>query len=151
MPSTRTSIYAPDEFIITFGPVEITTGRAEGEFLRIEQESDDVADVVGADGEVSLSRINDRRTDITLILLASSPHNDLLSIISNAIREAPNMVGGIHPFNAFDANGNSLYFAANAWIKKAPDRSWGDRVEPVEWMLRAAHLQRIDGSSNTPV
>jgi len=145
--SSRFTIYTPDEVIITFGHITIVSGKGEDEFLRIEQEPDDTADVAGVDGEVAMSRLNDKRTDMVLTLLASSAHNDELAAVRSALVTVPGMVGGVLPFFVRDLNGRTFMTAANCWIKKPPTRTFKGTISMNEWPLRCAHLVRYDGGN----
>ena len=145
--SNQVKVYNADEVTVVLGPALIESGLADGEFVRVEQESDDTVDVVGVDGEVSVSRTNDKRTDVTIIVMSTSSGNDSLSVLSNLIRTVPGMVGGIVPLKVKDRNGRALYTAENAWIKKPPDVSYDRQATPREWTVRAAHLIRYDGGN----
>jgi len=144
MPAQK--VYNSDEVEVIFGPV-IMEGYADGEFLTIEQESDDIDDVVGTDGEVAVSRTNDRRATATVKLLQTSNTNDLLSAIHLLGLNSPGMAGGIHPFVVKDRNGRTLIEGANAWIKKAPDRSFDKTATSCEWVIRIAQIARFDGGN----
>lgn len=145
--SQNVKVYTSDEVVIVFGPVLIESGLDEDDFVEVTQDSDDVEDVCGCDGEVSISRTNDKRADIKIRLMQTSDHNDALSILSNLIRTAPGMTGGVVPFVLKDRNGRALYTAQNAWVKKPPDPVYGKKVKNREWTLRAAHLIRVDGGN----
>jgi hypothetical protein len=140
-------IYNADEVTAAFGPVLIESGLADGEFLRIEQESDDISDVAGTDGEVAASRTNDRRATVTIILMQTSSSNDQLSVLSNLAKTAPGMAGAVHPLLIKDRNGRAIYTAQNAWISKAPDVSFDRTATAREWTIRCANLIRVDGGS----
>ncbi len=143
-------IYNPDEVSIVLGPALINSGYADGEFIRIEAESEDSTDVVGSDGEVAISRTNDRRATITIILMQTADVNTQLSVLSNLFRSAPGALGGVVPFLLRDRNsGAGLYTAENAWIAKPPDISFDREATSREWMIRCADLVRIDGGNTT--
>ena len=140
-------VYNADEVDLIIGPVIVDSGLAEDEFLRIEQESDDTEDVVGVDGEVTVSRTNDRRATATVLVMQTSIANDGLTILSNLVRSAPGMIGAILPFLVRDKNGRTLHEAPNCWVRRAPDRSFGRTANTNEWQVRIAHLGRIDGGN----
>jgi len=140
-------VYNSDEVIVTFGPIIIQNGLADGEFLKIEGEADTTEEVVGTDGEVAVSRINDSRATATILLMQTSEHNDQLSVFENLCRNAKGMVGAIQPFAILDLNGRTKLFGANSWVQKAPDRSWDRTATTNEWTIRIAHLARIDGGN----
>lgn len=144
----NTRVYNPDEMLIIVGPVLINSGLADGEFLRVEGEADDVQEVAGADGEVAISRSNDRRATVTIILLQTAAANFGLSVLSNLARNAPNMAGAVQPMAVKDGNGATIYTAENTWIMKPPDASFDRTAQSREWPVRCANLIRIDGGNN---
>lgn len=139
--------YNSDEILVSVGPVICETGFGEDEFVRIEQDSDDTEDVVGVDGEVVVSRTNDRRATVTIILMQTSIANDGLTTLSNFVRTAPGMVGGVGPFIVKDLIGRALYTAQNSWVAKPPNVSFAKKATPREWKVRVANLVRNDGGS----
>ena len=104
-------IYDPDEVTIVMGPVLITSGLADGEFVRVEQESDAFSDVVGTDGEVARSKTNDRRATITFMLLQTSDFNDQLSALT-ALDQSTSGGAGVVPLFIGDRQGRARHAAA---------------------------------------
>ena len=148
--SFNTKVYNPDEITIIVGPVLVQSGFADGEFLRVEQETEDTADVAGTDGEVAVSRSNDRRALITILLMQTADANQGLSALSNIVRAAPGLAGGIVPLLIKDRNGASLYTAENCWVQRPPDASFDRTAQSREWQIRVANLIRNDGGNNGP-
>lgn len=140
-------VYNSDEVSIIVGPVIITSGFADGEFLTIEGEADDTEDVAGTDGEVAVSRTNDRRATAMIKLMQTADANDGLSVLSNLARSAPAMVGGIVPFLVSDQNGRSLWTGENCWVQRPPDISLDRTAQSREWTIRIANLVRFDGGN----
>jgi hypothetical protein len=138
-------VYDPTEVTVSFAGIVIQ-GYADGEFLRVEQESDDFSDVAGTDGEVSRSKTSDRRATVTFVLMQTSASNALLSAISNADRNAPGGAG-VGALFIRDRQGTSLYRAAEAWISKPPNVTMDRSPTSREWTLRCANLQRLDGGN----
>lgn len=137
--------YDPTEYTMSFAGI-IPEGYADGEFLRVVQPTDDFADVVGTDGEVSRSKTMDRRADVFFILMQTSATNSLLSALSNADRNLP---GGAGVGSLFirDRQGTTVFRAAEAWIVKAPDSSFDRQATSREWRIRCAKLERFDGGN----
>jgi len=145
--STETRVYNGDEVSIIFGPV-IITGFADGEFLRVEQETDDFDSVAGTDGEVAVSKTNDRRGTVTIMLLQTTLANQLLSDLRNAGLTVPNSLVAFNPLLIRDNTGTTLYTEESAYIGKAPDASFDRTAQPREWMIKCPHLVRVDGTNN---
>ncbi len=148
MPANDTiKVYNPDEVVLTVGPVILTSGFAEDTFIEIEQDTDDTEDVVGVDGEVTVSRTNDRRATATFTLMQTSDGNDGLSALSNLTRNAPGMVGAINAFIVKDLNGRALYTAQNSWVSAPPPVTYGRKATERAWKVRIANHVRTDGGN----
>lgn len=139
-------VYDASEVSIKIGVITVDAGFADGEFLRIEQESDDFDDVVGTDGEVTRSKTNDRRATATLLIMQTSKSMQALSALSNLDRSTPNGAGVV-PFMVRDRNGDTLYTGQNCWIRRPPDSSFDKLAGPREWMVRIADLIRNDAGT----
>lgn len=137
--------YDPTEVTVSFAGITIQ-GFADGEFVRVEQDTDDFTDVVGTDGEVSRSKTSDRRATVTFLLMQTSATNILLSALSNADRDAPGGAG-VGALYIRDRQGTSLHRAAEAWIQKPPNVSYDRTPGPREWVIRCAKLIRTDGGN----
>lgn len=139
-------VYDANEVTVNVAGLPIESGYDDGEFCRIEQESDDFTDKVGTDGEVTRSKTNDRRATIAIILMQSSDGNALLSGLNNIDRLAGNGAG-VGPLLIRDRQGTALYAAAECWISKPPDVSFDREPTAREWTLRCASLERFDGGN----
>ncbi len=144
----QTKVYNSDEITIALGPVLIAEGFADGEFLRIEANTENAQSVVGTNGEVAVSRTNDRRALITILLLQTAAANLGLSVLANLFKLSPNSAGAIVPFIAKDQNGLSVYTSQNAWVMKEPDVSFDRTAQSREWQIECANLVRLDGGNN---
>lgn len=141
-----TKVYDADQISLVIANLPIDSGYADGEFLRIEQDSDDFGDVVGTDGETTRFKTNDRRATITVILGQSSSGNAVLSAMNSLDRNTPGGAG-IGVLFIRDRQGTSLYTAAKCWIAKPPDVSFGREPGPREWKIRCGNLVRLDGGN----
>ena len=81
-------IYDPDQVSLSLAGIPID-GYADGEFVRIERETDVFSDVAGSNGEVARSKTNDNRGTVTFILMQTSKTNDLLSALYNLEKNTP--------------------------------------------------------------
>jgi hypothetical protein len=139
-------VYDADQVSLVIAENLIESGYADGEFVRIEQESDDFTDYVGTDGEVTRSKTNDRRATITVILAQTSAGNSLLSSMSNLDRNAPNGAG-VGSFLLRDRQGNTVYSAEHCWVAKPPNATFDRAATTREWKLRCDKLERFDGGT----
>ena len=126
--------------------IPITGGYADGEFLRIESESDAFTDVAGTDGEVTRSKTNDRRATATLSLMQTADANNLLAALAITDREAPNGAG-VGAFLVRDRQGTALYQASECWISKTPDATFDREATAREWTIRIAKLEDFTGGT----
>lgn len=139
-------VYDANEVTINFAGLDIDSGYADGEFCRVEQETEDFVDKAGTDGEVTRAKTNDKRTTITILLMQSSDGNAKLSALSNLDRLAGNGAG-VAPLLIRDRQGTQLFIAAEAWISKPPNISYDREPTAREWTLRAANPERFDGGN----
>ena len=144
MADTKVRTYDPKKVIVVFGPV-IMTGFAEGTFVGIAQNGDSFDKAKGADGGVD--RINKNANDyaVTVTLKKTSPSNDELSAISIADKLSNT---GVLPMTVKDLSGNSLFFAAQAWIGKEPDPEDADTMPTRQWRIDTGIAANFIGGNN---
>jgi len=138
--------YDASEVSLIVGAIEIDSGRAKGPFVRVEMESDDFDDDVGADGEVVRWKTHDRRATVTVTLMASSASNQALSALSNLDRLTPNGAGVV-PFLLEDRNGDTVLESLECWVKKQPPVEYGAEPGTREWVLRLSNVQGLIAGS----
>jgi len=141
-----TYTYNANEITISFANANIDGGFGDGEFLRIEKESDDTVDVAGTGGDVAVSPTNDDRATVTITLLSTSEQNDVLSAIREAGRATPTGVA-IGPFFVQDRLGRGIWEGVAAWIQKPPVATFDRAATSREWTLRVAQMERTDGGN----
>lgn len=139
-------IYDADQVSLNIAGIPITGGYADGEFLRIEKETDDFTDVVGTAGEVTRSKTKDGRATITVILMQTADSNATLAALSQVDRAAPNGAG-VGSFLVRDRQGTSLYEADECWISKSPDAAFDREATSREWICRVAVLRDFTGGT----
>lgn len=140
-----TRIYDSNQVQVAFAGVPVQ-GYADGDFLTITHETDAFSDVVGTDGQVSRSKTNDRRATVEIILMNTSPTNDLLTAIYLADLNSPGGAG-VGSLLVTDLNGTSLYTAGAAWVMKAPDVTYGREANERTWTLRVDSLREFTGGN----
>jgi Protein of unknown function (DUF3277) len=139
-----TRIYDANEVQISFAGIPVE-GYADGDFLTITV-AEAFTSVVGTDGKVARSKTNDGRAQIELRLMNTSPTNAALSAIHNADKYAPGGAG-IGAFLCVDLNGTSLYAGGNAWIKKAPDVTFGREANERVWQIEIDTIRDFTGGN----
>ena len=114
------------------------------EMITVSRESNVWEMVIGADGEATRVKQNDRSGSVTITLQQSSPSNDFLSAVA-AGDELSN--SGLFPLSIMDHLGTSLYFAGAAYIEKVPDATYGKSASDRTWVLRTDSLKAFVGGN----
>lgn len=136
--------FDPGKIQVIIGGFEIS-GFADGTFVEAGRDEDAFTKVVGAKGEVSRSKSNNKSGFIKIILQQTSPSNDTLSAIAIADEQTN---AGVVPVIVKDALGTSLIFSAEGWVKKMPDYGAGKEIGNREWMIDAAVLEYFVGGND---
>ena len=109
-------------------------GLADGEYFTAEPASDSVLEVVGTDGEVSISQSSDGRWNCVLKLMETSDVGVFLAQLYN-LRKRGNGTTGVFPFLYKDADTGEVLTGPDAWIKKAPSVSKDRQATSREWQI----------------
>jgi hypothetical protein len=137
--------YAAHEFTVNFSGLDLFEGVSDDEFLTIAESEPRFISKVGVDGTVTRSDVKTVITQVSVILMATSPVNDLLSAI-HTLDKLTAGGAGVAPFFAKNRLGTSLIAAPEAWIMKLPDESRGKEVGTVTWEFELANAERHVGS-----
>jgi hypothetical protein len=145
--------YDPSDIIVSIGSNvgsdnnvgSDITGFVDGTFVEIERAEDSFKKHVGATGDVTRTKLNDRSAKITLTLMAESTSNDDLAgmlLIDETDGSATFSI------QIKDVAGNMYCHAENAWIMKAPkiERGGKDAAHTV-WVIECASLEIRAGSN----
>ncbi len=140
-----TKIYDSKEVTVIICGIPLDSGFADGEFLKVEQTSEDFTMVVGTDGEVTRSKTNDRTAKVTVRLMQTSDGNAALSAL-NAKDLAQSNGAGVGSFLVKDrTSGTIKYTASSCWISKPPSVSFDKTATAREWEITVGDLSRQDG------
>lgn len=132
-----------NEFSVTLGDISVESGRGAGTFFSLEPLAEDWTDVVGADGEVTRSKVNNGGATVKLSVMRSSQaHKDLYAL--RALDLASTNGSGVFPFQARDRSNGLRFEAAKAWIKKAPSETAAREAAEAEWELRVGRYTVTD-------
>ncbi len=143
---SESKVYSLHEITLRIAGIPIEGGGAgEDEFISI-PESTDWSYVVGAGGEVAISRNNDQTAEISIFLLQTASGNDLLSALRARQIAGPGLPGA-GPFFMRDRNGRSLYEGAVCVILGSPEASFGSQAKTREWKIFVPHLRRFVGGN----
>ena len=136
-------VYDSNLVNVTLAERPITSGRASGEFVSTDFVSEAFTESVGADGEVTISRTNDKRGEITLKVTQTSSAHLLLTQLYALQQSTPG--AALMDFELRDINGGLLESAAKCYFKKAPPSAYGAQAGDREWKLGCAELKREVG------
>lgn len=137
--------YSPKDVVVSWNGINIT-GFAEDSFIRLSRNSDLVERVVGAGGDVSLTKIADRTGTVEIELMQTSPTNALLSAFAVA-QESIVGLDGISNFSIVDPSGSVLAVAINAWLEAYPDVDLGSGQTSRTWTFGCERLEYIQAPS----
>jgi len=136
--------YDPRDVQIIVGGVPLS-GFADGTFINVASDEPLYNKTVGADGEVSRSRSNNRAGTVTITLKQTSNGNDVLSGFA-ALDDASN--GGVFPMMIKEiGSGRTIVFAQSAWIEQFPDVDYAKEVGDRAWTIATGPLQRFVGGN----
>lgn len=138
-----THSFDPKDVIITVGGFPIG-GFADGEFFSFERNNDAYAMTVGADGDTTRVKSNDRSGACTLTLDQTSNSNAVLSGFATA-DELSN--SGIVPVLVKEINGTTTLFSGNGWVQKLPVVSYGKETTTRVWVIAMAETQVFVGGN----
>ncbi len=141
MPAATT--FDPALVIVSIGGVTMH-GFADGTFVNVERERDTFTKNVGADGEVTRVKTNDKSGMLSLTLQQASGSNDLLSGFAQLDEQANS---GIVPVLIEDKSGRTVLFSAEGWIRKPPAVEFGNEASTREWVLDLAKIDYFVGGN----
>jgi len=142
---TQTKLYDPQEVIVTFGVLQLK-GFAEDSMVEAERNEDTFALKVGVDGEPTRTRSANKSGKVTVKLMQTSTSNLALSTLLAADELSPNGLS-ILPLGIKDNSGNSLVFAAEAWIVKTPKTSYGKDPTARDWAFESGNISIFEGGA----
>lgn len=135
--------FDPKLVVITFGALSIS-GYAEGTFVSVNRSGDAFAKSKGAGGDIERVNRNQGDFEVTVTLQQTSPTNAELSAIL-AADQASN--AGVWPLTIRDFSGNTLFFAAEAWIRKDPEWEDGDDLNSRAWVFDTGIAANLVGGN----
>lgn len=134
-------VYDAKAVSMIFAGIPIS-GLAEDTFVNVVRNEDSFSLMVGADGEATRAKTNNRSGRVTFTVQQSSDSNDLLSALHVA-DEISSAGDGIGPLLIKDLSGRTLITAEKAWIVKPPDTGFGRDVATREWVVETDALVMV--------
>jgi hypothetical protein len=131
----------PGKILMTFKGVNIV-GIADGTFVEVERAEDGWTMYKGSDGEITRVRNRDRSGAVTFTLSQASITNTFLSAIAIADEKDGTGVGSLL---IKDLNGETVYSAKEAWIRKIAKGEHAKEATTRQWVLDCAELTPVIG------
>lgn len=129
--------YSPSDVSITVAGLYSVTGFAEGTFVRITKDTQQIYTTRAMDGSMSRIKSPDTGWKVEITLAQSSSGNDVLSTLWNVDK-----VTGLGKFPLFikDGSGSTMFMAATAWIEDIPEIVFSSQLETRTWRFCATDV-----------
>lgn len=138
--------YAPSDVSITIAGIYSVTGFAEGTFVKISKDAQQVTTIRAMDGTMSRIKSPDTGWKVEITLAQSSSGNDILSVLWN-VDKVTGM--GKFPMLIRDGSGSTMFTAATTWIEELPDIVFSNQLETRTWRFGATDaLVNIGGNGD---
>lgn len=135
--------FDPKDIVLTVGGA-IIGGFADGTFVSIERQEDAYTTSVGADGEVTRVKSNNKLTNLTITLAQTSDSNSVLSAFA-ILDEKSN--SGVVPVLLKEVNGDTAVAGGRGWIQKLPNIEYSKEITNREWVIVLAESEMFVGGS----
>lgn len=137
--------YDPSLYTLVVAGIPIPPdGYADGEFIKVERDSQKFTDTSGTDGSVFRAKNLDRRATCTFSTTQGAKINAVLSTLLLADLNSDNEAG-VGPFLLKDRNGLTVHESDRCWIAKDPDVSLDRNPTARPWMIRIESLNSFEG------
>ncbi len=133
-----TKTYNADEVTLMVGGQSIESGFADGQFLLIEEQAPLIQTAVGTDGEVAVSRDNNRSAIITVSLMGTSDGNDVFEDMAQQNEKGPGI--GLRSLYIKDENGRSIH-EGDCLVQARPAKGYDRVAVAVQWKLFVPKLK----------
>lgn len=136
--------YSPQSVRVAYGGFPLT-GMADGEFLNISLNADLTDEVIGAQGDVGITKIANFTATITLTLLQNAEANIYLMGMYSVMQRAddvarPNMT-------IRDPSGSTLYECRDVHLKRASDVVLSDGQNSKQWTFFCSNIIPVGANS----
>ena len=138
--------YSPKDVVCSWNGIAIE-GFAPDSFLRLQRTSPLITPVVGAGGQVALTRNADKTGTIEIELMQTSLSNQMLSAIQ-AKQDTMELEADISSnFVIYDPSGSVLATGINAWLQELPQIELGRDQNSKTWIFGC---EKLDYTSTIP-
>ncbi len=139
------NLFDPKLYSIVVAGVPLPAkGYADGEFIKLERDSQAYTDFVGTDGDVTRARQHDKRATCTFTTMQEAAVNAILSTLHLSDLNSDNGAG-IGPFLLKNRAGLTVHAGKECWIAKLPDVTLDKGATGRAWMIRIPQLESFEG------
>lgn len=136
--------YSPKDVVIAWGGVAIT-GLAEDTFLTVTRNADNSEEVVGAQGDVALTKVANTTGMIELTLLQNADANNILSNLQ-LLQDGESDLFRAN-MTIQDPSGGTIWEAKDTHLKKGTDVTLGASQNGKTWQFFVSDLQAVGANS----
>ena len=136
--------YSPDDLQVIIGGFPIS-GFAKGTFVSVERASDGSSLVTGINGTGARAKNRDRSGIVSLVLLQTSPSNDILSEFYSLDELSPK--GQTLTLMVKDVTGSTIASSDAIWIKKLPKIEFSETIMNREWSFEGLNIFKHVGGN----
>lgn len=127
--------YAPSEVRVLLAGLYSITGFAEDSSVAVSKVESPSSSSSNMSGGVQRTMTADRRYNVTLSLLSTSPSNDLLNALFSIDQASGRL---LLPIYIEDGSGTSKFTALECWVQDVPEMSFTSGIETRTWTLMCA-------------
>lgn len=132
--------YSPKDVVCSWNGIAIT-GFAPDSFLRLQRNSDLVTPVVGAGGDVALTRNADKTGTIEIELMQTAESNQYLNALYAKQENMELELDIASNFIIYDPSGSVMATGVNAWLQALPDVELGANQNSKVWTFGCEKLE----------
>lgn len=132
--------YSPKDVVCSWNGIAIT-GFAPDSFLRLQRNSDLVTPVVGAGGDVALTRNADKTGTIEIELMQTAESNQYLNALYAKQENMELELDIASNFIIYDPSGSVMATGVNAWLQALPDVELGADQNSKLWTFGCEKLE----------
>jgi hypothetical protein len=132
--------YSPKDVVCSWNGIAIT-GFAPDSFLRLQRNSDLVTPVVGAGGDVALTRNADKTGTIEIELMQTAESNQYLNALYAKQENMELELDIASNFIIYDPSGSVMATGVNAWLQALPDVELGADQNSKVWTFGCEKLE----------
>lgn len=138
--------YDPSSVILSIAGLYTVEGYADGTFIKISKDEKPFVYHKAMDGNLARLYRKDDTYSIKLMLVQSSPSNNVLAALHTIDLSAQI---GTFPIMFQDCSGTAMLYSSQAWIEYLPDIDFSKNIEVREWSIRCTNAVYVPGGNTS--